>query len=58
MKWEAMYSRETTTPLGKHGISWHGNHAHSYVWNPVQGKPIKVIVKLDQILEGWNKQDG
>lgn len=59
MKWEAMYRRETTTKnYGKRGISWHGNRIHSYVWDEEQGKPVLVVVKLDQILEGWNKQDG
>jgi hypothetical protein len=59
MKWEAMYARETTVKnFGKRGISWHGNRIHSYVWDKQLGKPVKIVAKVDQILEGSNKQDG
>lgn len=59
MKWEAMYGREKTTEnFAKRGISWHGNRVHAFVWDKEKEKPVKVVIKLDQILEGWNKQDG
>lgn len=59
MKWEAMYQRETTVKnYGKRGISWHGNRIESYVWDEEKQEPVRVVVKLDQILDGWNKQDG
>lgn len=28
------------------------------MWDPLLGKPVKKVVKLDQILDGTNKQDG
>lgn len=59
MKWEAMYLKETTVQnYGKQGISWHGNHAHAYIWDEKTQQPVKIVIKLDQILDGWNKQDG
>lgn len=59
MKWEPMYQREKTTQnFGKRGISWHGIRAQYYVWDDEKQEPAKVVVKLDQILDGSNKQDG
>lgn len=59
MKWEEMYLKETTVQnYGKQGSSWHGNHAHAYIWDEKTQQPVKIVIKLDQILDGWNKQDG
>ena len=59
MKWEPMYSKEKATEnFGKRGISWHGNRVHFWVWDSKRGEPVKKVIKLDQILDGGNKQDG
>jgi hypothetical protein len=59
MKWEPMYQREKTTQnFGKRGISWHGNRIHYYIWDEAKQEAVKRVVKLDQILDGSNKQDG
>jgi hypothetical protein len=59
MKWEPMYQREKTVQnYGKRGISWHGIRAQYYVWDAEKQEPAKNVVKLDQILDGTNKQDG
>jgi hypothetical protein len=59
MKWEAMYQREKTIQnYGKRGNSWHGVRAQYYVWNSEKQEPAKSVIKLDQILDGTNKQDG
>lgn len=59
MKWEPLYDREKTVEnYGKRGISWHGGHVHGYVWDHARAAPAKIVVKVDQILDGSNKQDG
>lgn len=59
MKWEAMYQREfTSQSYGKRGVSWHGFLIIYYVWDEETQEPVRHVLKLDQILEGTNKQDG
>ncbi len=59
MKWEAMYQHELMTEsYGKRGISWHGFLIIYYLWDEDTGAPMRHVLKLDQILEGANKQDG
>jgi hypothetical protein len=59
MKWEAMYQWEKTIQnSGKRGTSWHGIRAQYYVWDAKKQEPAKNEIKLDQILDGTNKQDG
>jgi len=59
MKWEAMYSRETTVKnYGKRGISWHGNRVHTYVWDQDKAKPVKVVSSWIKFYkDGTNKME-
>jgi hypothetical protein len=59
MKWEPKYAREKTSEnFGKRGISWHGCLIVYYLYDSATNTAIRYVVKLDQILEGTNKQDG
>jgi hypothetical protein len=59
MKWEALYAREKTSEsFGKRGVSWHGLLIEYYLYDSDTNSAIRHVVKLDQILEGTNRQDG